>query len=105
MLTVLDKNLITWKLEALPQEIDEIILIVGYLQDIVRAYFGSHWNGIPIRYIEQPTLNGTGGVSFGWQNRRRLLTAKTAQWWAGRCSRWETARIGEVTTLKRMRMR
>lgn len=62
MLTVLDKNLITWKLEALPQEIDEIILIVGYLQDVVRTYFGSHWNGIPIRYIEQPTLNGTGGA-------------------------------------------
>lgn len=62
MLSVLGKNIIEWKLESLPKEIDEIIMIVGYKKEIIKNYFGSSWRGIPINYIEQITLNGTGGA-------------------------------------------
>ncbi|MEN9552022.1 MAG: hypothetical protein RI935_399 [Candidatus Parcubacteria bacterium] len=62
MLTVLDKNLIEWKLEALPNNVEEIILVVGYLKKKISDYFGDTWNSIPIRYIEQHVLDGTGGA-------------------------------------------
>jgi UDP-N-acetylglucosamine diphosphorylase / glucose-1-phosphate thymidylyltransferase / UDP-N-acetylgalactosamine diphosphorylase / glucosamine-1-phosphate N-acetyltransferase / galactosamine-1-phosphate N-acetyltransferase len=62
MLTVLDKNLIEWKLEALPQVIEGIILVVGYKKEVIENYFGPSWRGIPITYVEQKELNGTGGA-------------------------------------------
>ncbi len=62
MLSVLDKNLIEWKLHSLPKEVNHIILIIGYLGEKVRNYFGNSWNGVPITYLEQQELNGTGGA-------------------------------------------
>lgn len=61
MLTVADKNLIEWKLEALPEGIDEIIMIVSYLKEVIQGYFGTSWRGIPISYVIQEPINGTGG--------------------------------------------
>jgi bifunctional UDP-N-acetylglucosamine pyrophosphorylase/glucosamine-1-phosphate N-acetyltransferase len=62
MLSVLGKNLIEWKLEALPDGVSRIILVVGYKKEIIQNYFGSLWKGIPIIYVEQTTLDGTGGA-------------------------------------------
>lgn len=62
MLRVLGKTLIEWKLEALPGEVTEIILVVGYRQQVIRAHFGSMWRGKRITYVvQQPyQLFGTG---------------------------------------------
>lgn len=62
MLTVHGKNLIEWKLEALPEKVDGIIFVVGYKKEIITNYFGRSWRNIPITYIEQTELNGTGGA-------------------------------------------
>ncbi len=62
MLSVLGKNLIEWKLEALPDTVTSIIILVGYKGEVIREYFGDAWNGIPITYITQTALNGTGGA-------------------------------------------
>lgn len=62
MLTVLGKNLIEWKLEALPSSVTQIILIVGYKKEKIQNYFGVSWRNIPITYIEQTILDGTGGA-------------------------------------------
>lgn len=62
MLTVLGKNLIEWKLESLPDGVTKIILVVGYKKEVIENYFGTSWRGIPIIYIEQTELNGTGGA-------------------------------------------
>lgn len=62
MLSVLGKNLIEWKLEALPEGVTKIILVVGYKKEIIQDYFGSSWKSIPIIYTEQTTLDGTGGA-------------------------------------------
>lgn len=62
MLMVLGKNIIEWKLEVLPKEVTEIIMIIGYKKEIIENYFGSSWKGIPIKYVEHKTLNGTGGA-------------------------------------------
>lgn len=61
MLKVLDKNLIEWKLEALPDSTDKIIMIVSYLREAIIEYFGDSWHGIPIVYVVQDPINGTGG--------------------------------------------
>ena len=55
-----DKNLIERKLEVLPDEVDEIILIVGYLKDKIIDYFGRESGGRKINYLEQKELLGTG---------------------------------------------
>lgn len=60
MLIVHGKNLIEHKLEATPlEQISEIVLVVGYLQEVIREYFGAEYKGVPIVYIED-TVQGTG---------------------------------------------
>ena len=67
MLTVLGKNLIELKLEAIPlEQISEIVLVVGYLQDVIRKYFGTEYKGIPIVYVED-TIQGTGKAVWNAQ--------------------------------------
>ncbi len=62
MLPLLERPLLAWQLEMLPQAIDEVILVVGYLQEHIRLYFGEEWQGRRIRYVLQKELNGTGGA-------------------------------------------
>ncbi len=59
MLTVAGKSLIEHKLDVLPPEVDEVILIVGYLGQVIRDAFGEEFRGRRIRYVEQETLDGT----------------------------------------------
>jgi len=59
LLSVLGNNLIEHKLSVLPKEIDEIIIVVGYLGEKIRAHFGENFNGRKIRYVEQKELLGT----------------------------------------------
>jgi NDP-sugar pyrophosphorylase family protein len=60
--TVLDGNLIEWKLRALPEAILDVILVIGYQGGQIRAHFGDSWEGKSIRYAEQSELNGTAGA-------------------------------------------
>ena len=62
MMKVGGKNLLEHKFDALPDEIDEIIIIVGYLGGMIQKYFGGEYNGKRIFYIEQEVLNGTAGA-------------------------------------------
>ncbi len=62
MLEVGGKPLLEYKLEALPDEIDEVIIITGYLGNVIQAYFGSSYTEKKIIYVEQKELNGTAGA-------------------------------------------
>lgn len=62
MLMVAGKSLIAHKLDALPDEVDEVIFIVGYLGQVIRDTFGSEYNSRRITYVEQEELNGTMGA-------------------------------------------
>lgn len=64
MINIGKMNLIEWKIEALPKEIDEVILVVGYLGEQIKKYFGKKFGGKKISYVEQKELNGTGGALF-----------------------------------------
>lgn len=62
MLSVKGKPLLEWTLKFLPDEIDEVIIIVNYLADQIENYFGDEWQGRKIKYVVQKELNGTGGA-------------------------------------------
>jgi UDP-N-acetylglucosamine diphosphorylase / glucose-1-phosphate thymidylyltransferase / UDP-N-acetylgalactosamine diphosphorylase / glucosamine-1-phosphate N-acetyltransferase / galactosamine-1-phosphate N-acetyltransferase len=59
MLTIKGKNLIEYKLDILPPEIDEVIMVVGHLGDQIVSHFGDSHNGRNIKYVWQKELKGT----------------------------------------------
>jgi bifunctional UDP-N-acetylglucosamine pyrophosphorylase/glucosamine-1-phosphate N-acetyltransferase len=67
------KNLIEWKLEALPKIVHEIIIVIGYQGDQIKGHFGDVWNGMRIRYVVQTELNGTAGALWA---ARALLSGR-----------------------------
>jgi len=60
MIRVAGKNLIEHKLDQLPDGIEEVIIIIGYLGNQIVDYFGDEYKGKKITYIEQKELLGTG---------------------------------------------
>ncbi len=62
MLPVAGRPLLEYKIDALPDGFDEVILIVGYLQEVIKRHFGAMYGGKKIVYIEQKDLDGTAGA-------------------------------------------
>lgn len=62
MIKVGDKPIIVHILEALPDAVNEIIIVVGHLKEQIIEHLDESWNGIPISYVEQAELNGTGAA-------------------------------------------
>lgn len=62
MLPVAGKPLLEYKIDALPEQFDEVILIVRYLKEVIEHHFGKSYGGRKIRYAEQHDLNGTAGA-------------------------------------------
>lgn len=59
LLTVLGNNLIEHKIDILPREIGEVIIVTGYMGDKIRKHFGGSFKGKKISYVEQTELLGT----------------------------------------------
>lgn len=64
MLKVSDKTLIEHKIDRMPSEIDEVILVIGHLKEKVKEYFGDAYKGRKITYVEQPEALGTAHSLF-----------------------------------------
>lgn len=62
MLIIDGKPLLEYKLDSLPQEINEVVLVVGYKKEVIKNYFGDIYKGLKITYVEQQQLNGTAGA-------------------------------------------
>jgi NDP-sugar pyrophosphorylase family protein len=56
------KTLLEYELDALPEEVDEVVIIVGYLGGLIHERFGGEWNGKKLFYVEQEKLDGTAGA-------------------------------------------
>lgn len=69
LLTIKNKTLIQYKLDIIPSECNEIIIIIGYLGEKIRAYFGDQYNGKKITYVYSEPL-GTGYAL--WEARQNL---------------------------------
>lgn len=59
LLKIQDKTLLEHNLTAMPEEIDEVVLVVGYLGEQIRKYIGENFVGKKITYVEQTELKGT----------------------------------------------
>ena len=59
LLKVGGKPLLDYTFVALPEEIDEVILVIGYLGEQIKKYLGESFAGKKIRYVEQKKLEGT----------------------------------------------
>lgn len=60
LLDILGKPMLAHTLEALPPEITEVILVVGYRGEMIRERFGGEFQGKKITYVEQKEQLGTG---------------------------------------------
>lgn len=63
LLTISGKTLLEYKIDILPQEFDEVILMIGHLGEKIRNHFGERYKGRKITYIESEIL-GTGYTLF-----------------------------------------
>ena|SRR3989338_4999165 len=59
LLKVGEESILGHDLRALPPEIDEVIVVVGYLGEQIRQQFGASFAGKRITYAEQKELKGT----------------------------------------------
>jgi len=60
LIPVAGRGILLRTLDILPPEIDRIILVVGYLQEQMRAAVGTEWEGRPVEYVSLEALDGTG---------------------------------------------
>lgn len=61
-------------LEAMPNAVDRIILIVGYLEEKIHEVIGTEFDGRPVAYCTQSPLDGTGGAI---RQARSLIQSET----------------------------
>lgn len=59
MLRLREKPLLEHLIESLPQEIDQIILVVGYRSEQIQKHFGEQFGRFRIWYVQQEKPEGT----------------------------------------------
>lgn len=64
LLKIQDLTLLEHNLKALPPEIDEVVLVVGYLADQIKHMIGNEILGKKVTYVHQTELKGTGHALF-----------------------------------------
>ncbi len=60
MLQVKGRPILEYTLANLPEEISEVIIVIGYKGEIIKSYFGDQYKNKKIRYVAQENLNGSG---------------------------------------------
>ncbi len=54
------KSLVEHNIDLLPEEVTELIFVVGYLKEQIINYFGDEFNGRKVIYVDQKKPLGTG---------------------------------------------
>ncbi len=62
LLEVCGKTLLEYQFDALPEEIDEVIVVVGYMGSVIQQKYGGFYKERKIFYVEQDVLDGTAGA-------------------------------------------
>ena len=60
LLRIGDKTVLDYIFDALPEEVDQVIIVVGYFKEQIQRHFGEQYKGKAIRYVVQDVLNGSG---------------------------------------------
>ncbi|OGG68436.1 hypothetical protein A3C20_00630 [Candidatus Kaiserbacteria bacterium RIFCSPHIGHO2_02_FULL_55_25] len=58
MLQVAGKTLLEHKLDALPPDVDEIIMVVGHMGGVIQSHFGGSYGNKRMLYVEQENPQG-----------------------------------------------
>lgn len=64
MLKIKDRPILEYTLSNLPDEISEIVIIVGYKAELIKNYFGSSYKGKKLQYFFQEKLDGSAGAIY-----------------------------------------
>lgn len=64
MLEVAGKPILHHIIDSLPREVNELVLVVGYLKDRIKNYFGNAFGRFNIHYVEQNEKLGNGHALF-----------------------------------------
>lgn len=59
LLKIAGRPLLDYSFDALPDEIDEVIVVIGYLGEQIKAYLGENFRSRRINYVVQKKLEGT----------------------------------------------
>ena len=71
MLEILGMPILERIILDLPDEIDEVIIVVKHLKDIIEAHFGNSYKGKSILYVQQGDMNGTYGAVLSTKKHLR----------------------------------
>ncbi len=59
LLKIGKRALLDYSFDALPETVDEVIVVIGYWGEQIRAYLGENFRGRRIHYVVQKNLEGT----------------------------------------------
>ena len=59
LILVASRPILAHIIDALPREVDEIILVIGYKGDMIKRHFGDLYDGRRVRYVHQWMPAGT----------------------------------------------
>lgn len=62
MLSVKGRPLLEYIIDAVPENVSEIIIVVNYLGDQIQNHFNGEYKGKKIKYVRHDELDGTGGA-------------------------------------------
>lgn len=60
LLPVANRPMLAHQLDALSGIVDGVIVVVGYMREMIRERFGHTYNGLPITFVVQDEQRGTG---------------------------------------------
>jgi glucose-1-phosphate thymidylyltransferase len=60
MIRIAGQNLIEHNIKALPEKVDELVIVVNYLKEQIINHFGYSYEGKKIIYVKQKDMLGTG---------------------------------------------
>ncbi len=59
LVSIAGKPLLDHIIDALPSAVDELIIVTGYLEDKIKAYYGKEYLGRKVTYVHQEEQKGT----------------------------------------------
>lgn len=62
MLLLNGRPVLEYIIDELPDQVNEVVIIIGYLGGVIQKHFGDLYQGRRILYVEQQELNGTAGA-------------------------------------------
>ena len=105
LLHIGNKTLLEYKLESLPEEIDKIVLVIGYKGKKIKEAFGNYFRKIPIVYVEDRTVSGTAHALWQAKDvvRRRFVVMMGDDIYSSeaikKCVQFDFSIVGKTETI------